>query len=740
MHRYSTSRAVSLARKALGNSPHPHPPSLLEVVPLRKGGWNSEKSDAEDQIPHPESTAASFEGDLPPIPKQRIRKPISSDQADDGDDRNLDISERLAAKLSHLKRWDNLPWGKIGEAIHNTGSNLKTPLEQIVATGYPVFKEQGFDSDLNKLAVVPLPVTPPASKRQKSSSRGKTAPVDKDHSSAIKGSKGGDASRKGGPPHFVRTKQETHGILQPGEESILQDVEQLEPPPPVAELAHGLDRVLFNPGVHWLQDPRSRVYNFTPWLQSIPKVSDFDFNRIPGFVPSSRDNDLFALAKRQGRRFAGSTSSLTGILSQCYFLISGEKDVDTSTLSSEFQRKSKQFTPAQRWPASVKMNYREGIYTIDSLKSELDYPEKNILLWLGTILEKFLTVSPAEFSKLLQHTPLPEATLQELRAEREAYRYAQSSEFVMRSQLDCYDSRLPGTGVFDIKTRACTPTRLDVLNYEEHTGYTIKTQHGALESFEKEYYDLIRSAFLKYGFQARIGNMDGVIVAYHNTERMFGFQYCPLEEMDERLFGPGEGVGEKVFEKCVGLMEQISAEVSCTATFYTKQGTDAMYVWVSPEEWNGNEGERPVEQLRVEVKSYIGEDPVPGHRAVSDCLNPDAPWTMEYKIQRLDVAPAKARRDLEKVKGEMFLAKIVPSGIDEDAFEEYWQTLAHGNATERHSMTEFNPDHFQFAVPGFIEKLRVVSRKGRRDLDEMEERYKDEPKVVLGQSVDATVD
>lgn len=43
---------------------------------------------------------------------------------------------------------------------------------------------------------------------------------------------------------------------------------------------------------------------------------------------------------------------------------------------------SKTFTPAQRWPSSVKLNYREGVYTIDSLKSEMDLPEKNILLWL----------------------------------------------------------------------------------------------------------------------------------------------------------------------------------------------------------------------------------------------------------------------------------------------------------------------------------------------------------------------
>lgn len=43
---------------------------------------------------------------------------------------------------------------------------------------------------------------------------------------------------------------------------------------------------------------------------------------------------------------------------------------------------------------------------------------------------------------------------------------AQSDKFIMRSQLDCVDPRLPGTGVFDIKTRACVSIRMDILNYE----------------------------------------------------------------------------------------------------------------------------------------------------------------------------------------------------------------------------------------------------------------------------------
>lgn len=35
----------------------------------------------------------------------------------------------------------------------------------------------------------------------------------------------------------------------------------------------------------------------------------------------------------------------------------------------------------------------------------------------------------------------------------------------MRSQLDCHDPRLPGTGTFDIKTRACVTVRHDRANY-----------------------------------------------------------------------------------------------------------------------------------------------------------------------------------------------------------------------------------------------------------------------------------
>lgn len=69
------------------------------------------------------------------------------------------------------------------------------------------------------------------------------------------------------------------------------------------------------------------------------------------------------------------------------------------------------------------------------------------------------------------------------------------------------------------------------------------------------------SAHHAHSFQARIGNMDGVFVAYHNTERIFGFQYIPLSEMDARLFGEYAS-GDAVFEKCLQLLEVVLEEAT----------------------------------------------------------------------------------------------------------------------------------------------------------------------------------
>ncbi|KAG1718268.1 mitochondrial protein Pet127-domain-containing protein [Suillus lakei] len=555
---------------------------------------------------------------------------------------------------------------------------------------------------------------------------------------------GNGSTRRGRPPHIRHPLPYTRRVeglfddvrdlnVPPSKQSPVNNIlEDIDPPSehkPIARLAHGLDRVLFNPGVHWLQDPRSRVYNFTPWLESIPKVTDFAFERVTGFIRSSEDDDLHTLAKMHSRPYVGSTSSLTGLLSHIYFLISGGKEVDTSVLSGAFAHEPTNFTPGQRMPVSIVLRYKDGVWAIDSGKDGEDDSQKNVLTWMGTLLEKFLTVPEPEFKTLLRSSPAPAEGEKDER--REAYRYAKSDRFLMRSQLDCVDPRLPGTGVFDVKTRAAVPIRLDLLNFEENSGYLIRTLHGPLESFEKEYYDLIRSAFLKYSFQARIGNMDGVFVAYHNTARVFGFQYVSLEEMDARLFGPdvkpagaldGDGTptrGARVFEKCVKLLETVMDEIvgvfgerSVKCTFETRERSPKMNIWVEPVEWDvekegkgksvaelkeaeddtkvigqGKDGEGeenqgkteepPIVQIDVEVQNFVAGQPVWGSKAIG--VAPDENWVLHWTFSHSSLETSRLRANLASAKDRQFRAWNFPANISSpEEMMDWWNALDFG--------------------------------------------------------------
>ncbi|KIK28182.1 hypothetical protein PISMIDRAFT_7693 [Pisolithus microcarpus 441] len=507
------------------------------------------------------------------------------------------------------------------------------------------------------------------------------------------------AAKRRVPPHIQARiySRRTEGFLHdesrirnPGSTQYLQDVKSPSEHKPIAQLAHGLSRVLFNPGVHWLQDPRSRVYNFTPWLEAIPKVNDFAFERITGFVRSSQDNDLHILAKQHNRPFVGSTSSLTGLLSHVYFLVSGDRAVDTSPLSRAFAHEVTTFTPGQRMPTSVILEYNDGVWSIDSDKAN-EIAEKNVLTWMGTMLEKFLVLPEPKFKKLLRSSP---ESIDDHDSRREAYRYAMSDSFVMRSQLDCVDSRLPGTGVFDIKTRAAVPIRLDILNYEENSGYLIKRLTGGMESFEKEYYDLIRSAFLKYTFQARIGNMDGVLVAYHNTARIFGFQYIPLEEMEARLYGPGDG--SRVFDKCLRLLECILKEVvgvygqqSVRCTFDKREHVDEMVVFVEPANWvEATEGKPcPITQLEVKVENHLNDVPSRGSTAVAS----DQPWLIHWAISHSAADGEDIRSNLTQSQNCQLNALHFPAGVRTlSEMVAYWDNIHFGSPISKPSAGELS--------------------------------------------------
>ncbi|KZT73737.1 Pet127-domain-containing protein [Daedalea quercina L-15889] len=452
-------------------------------------------------------------------------------------------------------------------------------------------------------------------------------------------------------PRLVGDHKHRHGLLSPFDSLPLQDV-----PGPfsrIPRLEHDLATVLTNPGVHWLTDPRTGHDNFPSYLGEVPNTSEFAFERLKGFIPSSRDHELLKRAARHGCTFAGSTSSVTGMLSHIYLLMAEDKTIDVSTLSAHYQTEAKTFTPGQRMPISVSLKYKDGVYATDSdvdHTSQLGATE-TILSQLGIVMEKFFTMKLSQFNKVyLRENPPP---LNALRwtPRNDAYRYAMHNKLMLRAQLDCRSPVLPGTGVFDIKTRAAVPIRYDMKKYRDNVReYRINTIRGPWMSFEKEYYDLIRSAFLKYSFQARIGDMDGVFVAYHNTHEIFGFQYIPLEEMDQRLFGHDQG--QRIFGKCVGLLEVLFGEIvkyfpekNVNCTWETSLKKPIMRIWIEPARWH--DPQKPVVQLDVKLTHYLGSKKVTGAQAVS---SRSGGWTIAYTIAQ----STQSRATILKLRREAF--------------------------------------------------------------------------------------
>ena len=283
-------------------------------------------------------------------------------------------------------------------------------------------------------------------------------------------------------------------------------------------------------------------------------VTEFNFAALKAYVTSSGDETLKQIAQKHSKRYFGSTSSMTSILAHFHFLLSQWREIGTKMLSNEFpQSASKNFTIIQRAPIAIFLRWQDGAYAIDADKQ---YANANVLMMLGKSMEKLLTLEKEGFEKYRKSSG--EEIPKEVRNAPESYHYSTMGDFLMRSQLDAHDARLPGTGMFDLKTRAVVSVRMDAQKVERGRGYQIKTRQGEWESYEREYYDMIRSAMLKYSLQVRMGRMDGIFVAYHNTQRIFGFQYISLAEMDAALHGQWETtLGDQQFRLSLDLLNKV---------------------------------------------------------------------------------------------------------------------------------------------------------------------------------------
>jgi len=361
--------------------------------------------------------------------------------------------------------------------------------------------------------------------------------------------------------------------------------------PPVPSLSFDLSRVLFNPGVYQLQDPRSRVFNFSRYLAKPMPVSEFNYEALNKYITSSEDGLLRDIALNHRKRYIGSTSSMSGTLSHFHFLLSAWRELNLRHLTRGFRDEGNQFTRLSRGPNAIFLRWKDGVYAVDA---DREFDSANILMSLGKSMEKLLTLERDEFERYRKSSDAGK-TVDEWQNQPEAYHYSELGQFLLRAQLDAHDPRLPGTGMFDLKTRAVAAVRMNIRDHEKGVGYQIKERFGSWESYEREYYDMMRSAFLKYSLQVRMGRMDGIFVAYHNIERIFGFQYVSLPELDFALHGQTDRtLGDQEFHLSLHLLNEVFNRAtaafpaqSLRLHFETREATASepspyMYIFVEP--------------------------------------------------------------------------------------------------------------------------------------------------------------
>ena len=239
------------------------------------------------------------------------------------------------------------------------------------------------------------------------------------------------------------------------------------------------------------------------------------------------------------------------MLKHFHFLLSQWRPLTFSMMSKGFDAAGDEFTRFTMAPEAVFLRKSGQRYAIDKDK---EFDSGHILGLVGRTLEKLLTVPREAFEQYR----LSNQKRKSPRDDGQGYHYSMSDSILVRSQLDAHDPRVPGTGIFDIKTRAVVSVRMDKgLQLDVAKGYQLVSRLGTLESYEREYFDMIRSMMLKYSLQVRLGYMDGIFCAYHNLDRMFGFQYISLEDMDLALHGQtNPKLGDEELKVSMKLLEE----------------------------------------------------------------------------------------------------------------------------------------------------------------------------------------
>lgn len=322
-------------------------------------------------------------------------------------------------------------------------------------------------------------------------------------------------------------------------------------------LKHGLEKIVRTEGIY-LADQFPKV------VRNLPPICPEIHSRLSTYVKPSKDKELHNLAQGQKVKYFTGSSSLTENLQQIYYAVTNYKSPDVTGLAEGYNHLTMNYMSSYRKPTIFSLKKHDsGLYSIESDKGPIPDTSGEVLSMGGTILEHLFTTEKKDFKRLIDlNTELSESDQALIQSSSKSFRYRKLGKILIRSQIDCEATDPKGEAfVYEIKTRACAPIRYDAKNYKNYLNYQILYRKGLENSYEKEYFDLIRSILIKYFFQIKIGRMDGAFVAYHNTQKTFGFEYISLTEIEKRLFGCSE-ISEQILNVCLNVFQDILEEVT----------------------------------------------------------------------------------------------------------------------------------------------------------------------------------
>ncbi|CAH6721793.1 hypothetical protein CLIB1444_07S02564 [[Candida] jaroonii] len=313
-------------------------------------------------------------------------------------------------------------------------------------------------------------------------------------------------------------------------------------------LAHELSDILKTNGIQYHRPEADNIK-----IDYLEKFNHFN----ESFIPPSKDSKLFDITKEKGKTYFSSTSSMTSTLFTFYKLI--------NHYSPDFDRRFKfKFTNLMtNLPTSFILS-RKAPETF-AVESDKSGDRETFLSKFGHISEALLTNETKEienFKRIFDNNLDADASkglvdkYQKFSNPENVYNMAIYDKFLMRSQLDCFDVDLPGNGTFDLKSRAIGEIRYDISNPDiKSTTYSDKFSH------KDEFNDLIRTGGLfKYSTQARIGQMDGIFISYHNLRHYLGFEYLKIEDIDKIYFNDSpvsNGIGDIQFKVSIKIWGKI---------------------------------------------------------------------------------------------------------------------------------------------------------------------------------------